>query len=244
MTYQWMIVQDGRLPLSPDGRVTLDEHVCTSTVVWPTNAELSPQNSVIVDPCLSRLGIKDATSRLKEQGSSLNSIGSYFETHSHHDHLLRVPRSGPLSGLRRNTTPKWVRLAPAASSPLCGIQSVDCPGHSPDLKALRFRADDGDIWIVSDAILNREWLVAWDYYWPNFYEPNEIIQTWRTVTNILQFADLVIPGHGLPIAVTKDLIEELVDSFPRAEHYRQCPDVVCALEHRLEKCRGNRRHSG
>jgi glyoxylase-like metal-dependent hydrolase (beta-lactamase superfamily II) len=91
--------------------------------------------------------------------------------------------------------------------------------------------------VTSDAILNREWLVAWQYYWPNVYEVPEIVETWRSLAKILTTADTVIPGHGPPIRITRKLLRELIDKFPRAEYGSRCPKVVGVLTQRLEKLR-------
>lgn len=60
MLYQWLILQDGRLPLDADGRRTRREHVCTATLIWPASSKPIRANSVLVDPCFSPAGRQDA----------------------------------------------------------------------------------------------------------------------------------------------------------------------------------------
>jgi glyoxylase-like metal-dependent hydrolase (beta-lactamase superfamily II) len=88
--------------------------------------------------------------------------------------------------------------------------------------------------VSGDAILDEAWLRAWKYYWPNFYQEADILQTWESVAIILTRADTIIPGHGVPFQVTAGLLEHLVHTFDQAEHAEQCPQVFDALQNRLE----------
>ena len=89
------------------------------------------------------------------------------------------------------------------------------------------------VWVASDAILNLEWLRAWQYYYPNRYNADEVIDTWRSLACILSEADIVIAGHGVEIEVTADLLAELLESFPDAPYADHCPDVAEMLRARL-----------
>ena len=236
MNYQWLIIQDGALPLSPDGILSTIEHVCTSTVIWPCDAKLSPSNSVIVDPCFSAHGIQLAESRLDAIGGTLSSIGHYFETHQHDDHLLRIPNETGLRSLfsKRNPARSWKVFSLNDRPSLPGIRLIPCSGHATDLEALAFRGpQDEEVWVVADAVLNRKWLTSWGYYWPNVYEPDEIVQTWRTVASILRSADVVVPGHGPPIYVDAVLLEELAENFCMAEFSERCEDVLTDIHRRI-----------
>ena len=109
------------------------------------------------------------------------------------------------------------------------LATVPCPGHAPDLQALRFPSESGEVWIVGDAILSLEWLLDWRYYWPNGYDVDEVIQTWRSVAAILAGAEVVIPGHGPTFKVTAALLRDLVEGFPKAPSAAKCPDVLATL---------------
>jgi len=115
---------------------------------------------------------------------------------------------------------------------------VPCPGHAPDLRALRFPSEYGEVWIVGDAILSLEWLLDWRYYWPNGYDVDEVIQTWRSVAAILAGAEVVIPGHGPAFTVTAALLRELVEGFPEAQGAASCTDVMAALAARQIQLKG------
>jgi hypothetical protein len=91
--------------------------------------------------------------------------------------------------------------------------------------------------VTGDAVINLEWLRAWEYYWPNCYQKAEILQTWVSVAKILSVADLIIPGHGHPIKVTSELLAHLIDTFAQAEHAEACPNVEQTLCMRLEQLR-------
>jgi glyoxylase-like metal-dependent hydrolase (beta-lactamase superfamily II) len=239
MRYQWAILQDGQLPLKVDGRVTREQHLCTVTLIWPRAASPSRDNSLIVDPCFSTDTIGEAEARLQQLDASLDSIGYYFETHGHFDHQVHVPRPPSLGRsmrLTRQLAPKW-NLWSGDTEAFRGIDMVTCPGHATDLRVLSFRGARGVVCVASDAILNREWLLAWQYYWPNVYEPAEIVETWQSLARILASADTVIPGHGPPIAVNAELLRELIDNLPRAEYGSRCAEIVGVLNQRLEKVR-------
>ena len=80
--------------------------------------------------------------------------------------------------------------------------------------ALVLNTKDGECWIVGDAIINKIWLIHWGYYWPNGYTTEQIVQTWRTVADILSKADVIVPGHGTPFRVTTSVIEEALAKTP------------------------------
>jgi glyoxylase-like metal-dependent hydrolase (beta-lactamase superfamily II) len=118
--------------------------------------------------------------------------------------------------------------------PLDGIRALPCPGHAADLRALAFTSiKDERVWVVSDAVLDEQWLRAWGYYFPNQYSDDEIIETWRSVGTIFAEADVIVPGHGAPIQVNRALMETLIAGFPSAKYSSACPDVLEALNKRL-----------
>ncbi|NWF71072.1 MAG: hypothetical protein HXY40_18470 [Chloroflexi bacterium] len=224
MRYHWLVVQQGHLPLRPDHSFAppLHEHRPTVTLLWPQDTRPQRDNSFLVDPYFTREGYKDALNTLKAQHIRLSDIGAYFSTHQHFDHTLRLPAGVP--------TPDW---RPLTHIPL-GIRAVPCPGHAPELRALAFSALDGArVWVVSDAILDEQWLRAWRCYWPNGYTPEAIAQTWRSLAVILAAADVIVPGHGAPFAVSAALLDALIADFPYAEHTQDCPEVADALRQRL-----------
>jgi glyoxylase-like metal-dependent hydrolase (beta-lactamase superfamily II) len=221
--FHWLILQEGQLPLRPDHRITRVEHRPTITLLWCEDEPLNIDNSLLVDPYFTDDGYLSAQRALQAINVQLNAIGGYFVTHFHYDHLLRLPRGVSPLPLTRQPEP------PA------GIQAVPCPGHAPDLHDLAFTSiKDEQVWVVSDAILDEEWLRAWGYYYPNGYEQAEIIETWRSIARTFAHADVIVPGHGAPIRVTRELIKMLLDGFRKAEYSDDCPDVSQALQKRLE----------
>lgn len=223
--YQLRILQEGELPLSPDGRVNrLHEHRCTATLVWPVGSQPTRANSVVVDPSFTSPGWQSAVRRLAALGVSPADVGYYFVSHPHFDHTLVVP-----PGVDR---PDWERWRPRSGRGLSGLSAVACPGHDRDLQAVKFASEAGEVWIVGDAILNTEWLLDWSYYWPNGYDADEIVQTWRSVAAILSRARLVIPGHGPMIQVNVDLLDRLIEGFAGAPYASESPEVAQALRFR------------
>ncbi len=239
MQYQWAILQDGQLPLKVDGRVTLEQHLCTVTLIWPRRVAPSPSNSLIVDPCFSANTVVAADARLQQLNTSLDRIGYFFETHGHFDHKIRLPRATTRDkklGWRRRRSPIWKSWS-GESGVFPDVDILACPGHAADLQAIFFRGRRGVVCVASDAILSRQWLLAWQYYWPNVYDASEIVDTWRSLAKIIETADTVIPGHGPPIEISPDLLQELIDNFPRAEYGSSCPQVTRILSQRLEQLR-------
>ena len=188
--------------LKPNGHVVKKEQVCTSTLVWPANADPTPENSILVDPCLTEKGWESAVRRLRKKRLGLDRIGYYFETHAHADHQLQPSIERLADGCpESNAAGNWKPLSLAEMRWFPGIELVPCPGHSPDLTAIRCDMGEGETWIVSDAILDVDWLERWMYYWPNDYDASEVADTWRSIGRVLATADVVIPGHGPPIVV-------------------------------------------
>lgn len=222
--YQWKILQPGQCPVRPArNMIPLVEHRCTVTLVWREGEEPSPDNSIVVDPCFTQSGLRKAGKRLERIGAQLHDIGYYFETHSHYDHLLNL--GDDVGG-------SWRRFDPAAFP---GIELAHLPGHAPDLHALVFETEQGENWVVGDAILDREYLLDWGYYHLNGYQPAQIAESWRSVAKIVSTANVVIPGHGNAIAIDAELVEKLIASFEQAEHADLADGVLAKLKERSEK---------
>jgi len=224
--YQWEILQKGQLPLRPDGTINNNmEHMCTATLIWPAGQMPKTSNALITDPCFSVNGIHNASLKLIRKGLSLHDIGYYYVTHNHSNHSLKVPG--------RPARRTWKRFSPMKRGPLSGIRITHCPGHDPYLHALSFYSALGRVWVVSDAVLDRDWLTAWRYSCPKGFDEEEVIDTWRSVAFIISHADLIIPGHGEEILVTPQLIRSLIAEFPKAEYAEECPYVLDVLDQRL-----------
>jgi glyoxylase-like metal-dependent hydrolase (beta-lactamase superfamily II) len=224
--YQWVVLQEGTLPLQLDGSVRRElDHACTSVLLWPEGERPGADDSLLTDPCFTREGWQRAQQVLFDWGCTVRDLGWYFETHTHWDHQLRTPGQALPSWLRR--------FDPAARSPLAGVAAEPCPGHERDLHAIALPTSRGPVWVVGDAILSEVWLREWKVYWPNQYADDEVVEHWRTVAKIVTAADQIVPGHGPPFAVTDDLVADLLANFDRAPFADRCPDVRAALAERL-----------
>lgn len=226
--YNWAILQTGSLPLRPDRRQDSSvDHRCTVALVWPADAPVSSEHPLLMtDPCFTSEGFEAAKGQLRRIGAYFEDIGHIFVTHLHADHMLHIPYDVPTLRFRPFRAGRVAALA--------DLDTVHCPGHHPLLLALTFTdSEERAVWVVGDAVLDEEWLRAWQYYWPNGYQPPEIIETWRSVARILAGADVIVPGHGGPIEVSPALVSDLLASFPRAAHADQCPDVAETLRARL-----------
>lgn len=224
-TYNWRILQHGDIPLRPNGELNvLAEHRCSAILVWPEDRDPSADTTIIIDPCFTDAGYDHALGVLDQLNITFRDMGRYLVTHLHGDHMLHLPRG--LAGVRLRA------LRPPINE---GLTLVPLPGHHELQFGLAFTDAGGRaVWAVGDAILGEEWLRAWKYYWPNGYTMPEIIETWRSVAQILARAEIVIPGHGPAFAITRDLLGDVIDSFPNAQHADQCPEVLESLRARLD----------
>jgi glyoxylase-like metal-dependent hydrolase (beta-lactamase superfamily II) len=221
--YQYILLQTGTLPLTPDGVYTPTvEHRCTAMLLWPAHEPLSAYNTILVDPCFTARGYADAEAHLAELQMSFNEIGWVFSTHPHRDHMFN------LTYFVEHV--HYQKFQADVAPVFAGITLTAYPGHAPTQQGLLFQsAKHQCTCVVGDAVLNLEWLRAWKYYWPNFYRAPEIIETWHSVAAILAVADVIIPGHGEPIYVTATLLQELLQSFTSAEYARDCQETVLPL---------------
>ena len=227
-SYHWTLLQQGTLPLRPSGlSYATVAHACSAALVWPEGQAPSPHNTVLTDPCFTEAGRREAEAQLRHLGASFADVGHIFVTHPHLDHLPMLPHSQDLASLPL--------FRPGACPALARLAAVGCPGHDPVLTCLVFPSGEDEVWIVGDAVLDREWLEAWAYYVPNGYTSGEVVETWRSLARILCRADVVVPGHGPPIRVTAPLVEQLAATFPRAPYADQCPDVRDVLLERLAR---------
>lgn len=224
-TYRWQILQQGRLPLRPDGTMARAEGKrCTCMLIWPADQTPRRDNTLITDPCLDQGGLAAASSCLRQLDLKWTDLGHGFRTHPHDDHT---------SNLMELLDHPLMRLDLAADGPLAGLHLEPLPGHERRQNALVFSDGGGQVWVTGDAVLDEAWLRAWAYYWPNRYTVEEIVQTWRSVGRVLANADLVVPGHGAPFRVTATLLEALLKTFPQAPHAELCPELPGLLKSRL-----------
>ena len=224
-TYRWQILQQGRLPVRPDGSTArADGKRCTSLLVWPVGSAPRQDNTLLIDPCLDKGGLAAASSALRQLNLKWQDLGHGFCTHPHQDHQ---------SNLMEQVGHPLMRLDLAAPGPLDGLRLEPLPGHEESQRGLVFSDGGGEVWVTGDAVLDHEWLLAWAYYWPNRYTVNEIVQTWRSVGRVMARADLVIPGHGAPFRITATLLEALLRGFAQAPHAELCPELPGLLTARL-----------
>ena len=224
--YAYSVVQIGSLPLNPETEYDRSvEHRCTSILIWPEGDSPSLHNTVLTDPCFTSQGYQYAMQQLKPLKTTFQETGCIFVTHPHRDHCSNLAHFlGQQPG---------EPFQPGEHQHFEDLVSILLPGHAPTQQGLLFRAASQQlVCVAGDAILNEAWLRAWKYYWPNFYQETEIVQTWRSVAAILAHVDVVIPGHGLPFDVTAELVNHLAQTFAQAEHAAQCPDVLECLEKR------------
>lgn len=227
--FNYAILQPGSINAKPNGKlIPFVEHRSTSTILWPEKFSPSIENTIITDPCFTSEGYQHSIAILKELGMTFADIGYVFITHPHDDHIVRFPKE--------IIKPSFKKFDPTNNVLSSGIHISSSPGHSIKLQSLFFQSSSGKtVCITGDAILNKEWLLAWQYFWPNRYTQEEIIQTWKSVAAIIASADVIVPGHGGSITVTATLVEKMLRSFPSAPHSDKCSGVAHVLENRLNE---------
>jgi glyoxylase-like metal-dependent hydrolase (beta-lactamase superfamily II) len=227
--YYYKILQNGTLPLTPDGNYDrMVEHRCTTVLIWPEGESPSRANTVIVDPCFTARGFAEALAQLQELNLTFGEIGWLFVTHRHKDHHPNVADFG--------VPVVWRPFQSGKDQPWPNLQIQRHRGHTPDLQTLTFSsATNQQVCVTGDAILGERWLRAWKYYWPNGYSPAEIVQTWESVALIVAMGDLIIPGHGQPFPVKKALVQDLLAHFADAEYADDCQEVVEILKRRRKQ---------
>jgi len=227
--FEFEVLQDGSLPLMAGGRRRpAVEHACASVLILPSGSKPDKENSLIVDPCFTARGFVQAQERLARLGVTFDDIGACFITHPHFDHFVSLPDS---------VAPSWRMFSTPASGALAGIALESCPGHHPLLRAARCPTQRGELWAAGDAVIDRDYLVHWAYYWPNGYTPAQVVITWLTVAVIVSRADVILPGHGAPIDVNTELVEEMLDAWPEAPHAELCAEVGQSLRARRKQLR-------
>lgn len=225
MDYRWQILQQGRLPLRPDGATDRGNgHRCTSLLLWPEGEAPGKANSLIIDPCFNQAGMAAASAALRGLQLGWDDLGACFTTHRHQDH------QPSFLGQEVSAPPPWRH---DCDGPLAGLRLEPLPGHDEQQQGVVFSDGGGEVWAVGDAVLDQEWLLQWAYYWPNRYRPDQVAETWRSLARVMAHADLVVPGHGAPFRVTATLLEALAEGFPRAPHAELCPEVSDTLRQRL-----------
>ncbi len=224
--FEYRVLQEGSIVLKPDGqRIRSLEHRCTSVLIWPETELPSAENTVLTDPCFTDKGFVYALQCLEELKLPFEKIGRIFVTHRHSDHCLSLPD--------RISVPAFPCLLPGERA---GLFPVPCPGHTACLKSLVFCSCSGEkIWIAGDAVLDEEWLRAWEFFWPNGYSRSSVIQTWHSAALIIANADVIVPGHGKPFKVTLPLVEKLLSDFPNAAHSAACGKAADMIADRLNR---------
>ena len=227
-THRFAVLQEGQIRERPGGRRAADaEHRCSAVLLWPEAQQPCAATTALVDPCFTETGASCGAAVLQGLGLSWGDVGAIWTTHKHGDHQPQLPRGAGAD--RLPDAPLDDEALPS------GLRAVPCPGHSPDSTALVFRAPEhGVVWVTGDAILNEEWLRSWEVYAPWAYTAPHVKECWRSVANIVANAEFIIPGHGGPIAVTAELVADLLRRFHGAAYSEDCPDVFRALRARLQ----------
>ena len=228
MPYNYLILQDGSLPLGPD-RVWKKgvRHGCTSALIRPAGESHNLEiGNILVDPCW----IDDRPlKRLEAEGLSLNDVNNVFITHAHFDHQIKVPY------LQNILEHRLFNLSDLKDLP--EIEIINCPGHSPDSRAMIVSSVEGKIAFAGDALLDEAYALLWQHYWLNQYQFYEIEQTWESQAIIVSKADVVVPGHGRPFSIDRVFLKKLIRSIPKCRKQNHIKEI---LQNRLRKIEGGK----
>ncbi len=203
---------------------------CAVTLVEGADAD-GRLRRIVVDTGSS--GRLDAlTAALARRGLTGSDIDTVVFTHAHWDHVqlldpfdravfrvhpaeldyIRHPHPGDTA------TPRWtravldrydVRAVEGDAELIPGVRVVEAPGHSAGTIALAVDTDAGVAVVTGDAVQSatvavhrRNGLVFWDEEQAN-----------RSVSRLVDLADVLHPGHDLPFRLSPSGAVEYVEDF-------------------------------
>jgi len=203
---------------------------CAVTLVEGVDADGRPRR-IVVDTGSS--GRHDAlVAALERRGLTGSDIDTVVFTHAHWDHVqlldpfdravfrvhpaeldyIRHPHAGDTA------TPRWtravldrydVRSVAGDEELIPGVRVVEAPGHSAGTIAVAVDTDDGVAVVTGDAVqgaavalARRNALVFWDEELAN-----------RSVSRLVDLADVLYPGHDLPFRLSAPGSVEYVEQL-------------------------------
>lgn len=196
MIHRWSIVTIGNLSRNRywgegDGQ-PVRPPICTCTLIDGHGFQL------LVDPSLAdRTAMETELDR--RTGLQLHEISAVFVTHAHGDHHAGLAHFADATWLAAppvaeaiNKTGKYAKaVMPASGLIMDEIDVVATPGHTADHHSLRFDWEDHSIVVAGDAVMTLEfWRHRQGYF--NSADPEQVA---RTMENLANLADIIVPGH-------------------------------------------------
>ena len=169
--------------------------ICTSTYISGNNAQ------ILVDPPFEVDKLADVLNA--RTGKTLADITHVYVTHGHGDHFVTLscfPNAqifvapGELQAVydeceRRGE--KIPKLHKAKDGFVPEMSVIHVPGHTAGICGLFFKAEEGKVAVVGDAIMNRDFYEAREGY----HNSVDFPESRKTINLLASSADVIVPGH-------------------------------------------------
>ena len=164
---------------------------CTSTLIQ-TDTDI-----IIVDPSMQAYEM--AWLLDFRSGLTLDKVTKVYATHFHGDHSAAMPFfpnaqwfMPPLeidrvefSGYSKD------RIIPARDEISPGINTIALPGHTPGLTGLWFDSAEGRVVVAGDGVMTRDFF----RHRTGYYNSTDLQQAAASIDKLIDFADVIVPGH-------------------------------------------------
>ncbi len=175
--------------------------LCTSTLIRADGKVL------LADPSEEPEAME--ATLFRRTGLHLKDIDAVFITHHHGDHAMGISGLSHAKLYVPAGEPELVKLPGAiavsdADEIIPGVKAIALPGHTMGLLGLLFRAAEGMIAVVGDAVMTRDFFTARVGY----FNSVDFAACTSSHEKLASLADIIVPGHDnffLVSATAKDL---------------------------------------
>ncbi|HEY5466472.1 MAG TPA: MBL fold metallo-hydrolase [Clostridia bacterium] len=188
----------GETPQSPPRG---DPSTCSSVLIRGKQADGS-EYVLIVDPTVRWTPEAYYFDINRRTGLKPDRVTHLFCTHHHADHYEAFKyfpnaiwmAAEPVAGLlRENKLVDGSKIVPVAGEFLPGVYALPLPGHTDTLHGIAFSAEGKNLLVAADAVMTK-------YHYQNNtteFQPDPEMNAVaaRTIENIKESFDMVIPGH-------------------------------------------------
>ncbi len=202
---EWTILTIGRVSRNKfwGEMERVREPLCTCTLLHCS------AGMMLVDPSLPPERMGELLSN--QAGLRVEDIQHIFLTHFHHDHrsgLAAFPEAqwwmagAEIDWWRSQANPDELellkRIKPVGAELVPGFRVLPTPGHTAGHASLLFEWRGKRVAVAGDAVMAEEYFRARDVHVKSF----DFTQARASLDLLSGEADLIIPGHDIPLVVT------------------------------------------